>query len=1141
MKIKLKCAAATWPAVHKILLVMKLIMIIMFVALTQVSAKSYSQEITLHERNASVEKVLTLIEKQSGYHFIYDNKLEILKTKTLNINVDKQTIENVLNQCLIGLPVSYKIIQKTIALKENNEFQSKTLVVVQKIKGTVIDDKGQPLPGVSIIIKGSTTGTMADGNGDFVLNVTDEKAVLVFSFIGFATQEVLVGTKTTLKVTLLPTANALNDVVVIGYGTSSRRNLTTAISKIDPKQIQKAASSSIPDLLFGRAAGLQVTQQSAEPDGQIDLSIRGKGSPIYVVDGIVYPNSGLDPGNGDYSIVGGHRGALAGINPNDIESIEVLKDASAAIYGVTAGNGVVLITTKKGKAGRMSVSYDGSRSSSQTLPYLKPLNAQNYMSYFNQLSQDKYLADNNMTPFGTTAVSLSGYTPKFTAQQIQSAGVGTDWVGEILRNGSIDNHNLSISGGAEKVTYFFSGNYFNQVGTLKGSNLEKYTGRMNLTFKLNDFVSLNASTNGSKNTTLNPSAGNQKDLSNSQGFNALQSALAYPSYLPIRDANGDYTIFSGLSAPNPVSELAIADKTIYNTLLTNLSADFTLIPNTLTAKLLYGNNSETANRNFYIPSTVYFALTKTSKAFLGESKREKQTLEASMSYKKSFGDLQLDAVAGIGQYMTDLSGFSVQAINILDPINTDNIGSGQNPKASSNASYDKERSFFARTNFNYLDKYLLSLSLRRDGSDKFFPDKKYANFPSASIGWKLSSEPFFKRIKVIDLIKLRASYGKTGDLTGLSTSAYGGYSSGGSILPLSSGVAAGTAIVFGDGIINIPYLLTALNNPNLTWPATTTLDAGFDFGFFNSRITGSFDWYNENITNLLLVSSTSPLSQIGTAPINGAAQQRTGFDLSLNTVNIQKKDFKWNTNINITHYDYRWKERFANVGLSPYIGVTDPVNTIYTYATNGILQIGQQVPAFQPAGATKPGSPIFVDQNGDNKLDYKDVVKHSMDPNIIIGLGNTFQYKNVDLNVFFYGQAGAWGNDYAARYRDVVSFLSPISAGSDGLKNAWSTANTAGNFPGAAYNEALLGLDAASNINLIKRDFIKCRNITAGYTFTSPALKRHINSLRLYVDMQNAFVISNYKIFDPEINNAYGSTAPYPMARTFSLGVNANF
>ncbi len=331
------------------------------------------------------------------------------------------------------------------------------------------------------------------------------------------------------------------------------------MAKVEPHTIPNSANLGIPDLLFGRAAGVNITQQSSQPGGNINISIRGKGTPLIVVDGVIMPGSGLEPRNGTVEIQGVNRGILAGLNPNDIESIEFLKDTGASIYGVAAANGVMLVTTKKGKGGRMSVSYDAGRSFVSNMAYIKPLNARDYMTYFNQLQVDKFLSDKNMAPFGAVTQNLTTYKPQFTDTQIQSAGEGTDWLGQILRNGSIDNHNLSISGASDKVQYYFSGGYFNQIGTTKGSDLTRYTGRMNLTFTLSKQFRISTGINANFNDYTNPQAGGQTGGSGSQGFNALQAALAYPASTPIYDAQGKYSIF-GLTG-NPVSLLDIRDNT----------------------------------------------------------------------------------------------------------------------------------------------------------------------------------------------------------------------------------------------------------------------------------------------------------------------------------------------------------------------------------------------------------------------------------------------------------------------------------------------------------------------------------------------------------------------------------------------------
>ena len=524
---------------------------------------------------------------------------------------------------------------------------------------TQSDDNGA-IPGVIVKIKGTTTATSTDANGKYAIRASNG-TVLVFSGVGYLEKELTVASAT-LNVVMESKQNDLNEVIVIGYGTTTRQNITTSVAKIDPKKIPSSANSSVPQLLFGRAAGLQVTQASSQPGGNINISVRGKGAPLYVVDGVVFPGSGLEPSNGSaIELSGVNRGGLAGLNPNDIESIEVLKDASAAIYGVAAANGVILITTKKGKAGRMSISYDGSKSVAKNLPYLKPLNAKDYMSYFNQLNRDKYLADRNMTPFGTVSPNLTGYIQKFSDAQITDARDVTDWLGEVLRDGSVDNHNVSINGGTEKLTYFFSGQYFNQKGSMKGSDLTRYSGRVNLGFELTKWMKLNTNFNASRNSYGNPQAGWQNGGSGSQGFNALQAALAYPTYVPIYDASGKYSIF--MNTGNPISLLDITDKSKFEGLTSNISLDFTIIPNTLTAKVLYGNNNENSYRNFYVPSDVYYGQLYKSRASLGETRRENQTMEATISYKKSVKNwLNIDAMMGVGRYLAPYSGFGIEAI-----------------------------------------------------------------------------------------------------------------------------------------------------------------------------------------------------------------------------------------------------------------------------------------------------------------------------------------------------------------------------------------------------------------------------------------------------------------------------------------------
>lgn len=1003
-----------------------------------------------------------------------------------------------------------------------------------RISGKVTDaSTGEPLPGVSISIKGTTVGTVTNTDGIFEIETSGDQ-ILIFSFIGYLTEETPINGRTSINLELVPSIESLDEVVVVGYGAVSRQNLTTSISKVVPGEVPLAANNSISQLLFGRAAGLNVVQQSNEPGGLIDLSIRGRGNPLIVVDGVVYPNSGLEPDNGKVELQGVNRGGLANLNPSDIESIEVLKDASASIYGVAAADGVILITTKKGKEGKMNISYNGNRSWVKDMNYLEPLNASEYMTYFNEFAKDKYLNDRRMVPFGTTPVFLKGFSVPFSDSIIAATGEGTSWLDEILRTGSIDNHSLSIDGGSDKFAYFFSGNYFNQQGILEHSGMSRYNGRLNVSFKLNKFLKLSTNINANRNLYTNSGAGQQAGGSGSQGYGMLQAALAYDPNLPVRYSDGTYSQFQIIA--NPVSLGDVKDNTLNSAIFSTFSLDIDLIPNMLKGKLLYGNNFETANRDFFIPSTVYWAQEYKSRGSLSEDRRQNQTMEGFLTFSKKLKDfMEIDLMAGAGQYKTDYDRTIMEGDGMLDAVNTNNMGTAPNNSIFSEKTVEKTISYFGRGNFDFLDRYLVAVAFRYDGYDKFFSGNKYAFFPSVSVGWKLTNESFLRNIDAINLLKIRASIGTTGRTYG--TIAMARYESD---LNGERQVYAS----FNNGQTIYPVILqTAQDQFDLEWEKTIMSNIGLDFSLLQSRFSGSIDFFKDDNPNLIYSNApTAPLSSIQTYPVNSGHQVRKGFDIALNTINFRNQSFEWRTEINISHYKFNWVERPLYEGRQSYIGDTDPVNAIYVYETNGILQIDSIPTNYQPSAARRPGNPIFVDQDGNDSLNNNDVVMYNIDPKIIIGFGNNFKYKNLDLGIFFYGQFGAydWNNSYA--WASPTEFANSVQNGSQDIKNVWTTTNPSGTLPGIAYNESTLGLSASVDTWLEKKDFLRCRNITLGYTLDLSKLK--ISSLRFYVDAQNPFIITKYKGADPEISFVkprVSAAAPYPMTRTFSIGVNATF
>lgn len=999
------------------------------------------------------------------------------------------------------------------------------------VSGKVTDANNQPLAKVSIVVKNHpNAAAVSDDKGLFSIAAASGD-VLVFTMVGYQASEVKVGRQTNLSVSLTQTAANLSDVIIVGYGTSSRQNITTAVAKIDPKTVPQAANSSVGELLFGRAPGLNVQQSSTQPGGLINLSIRGQGAPLIVVDGVIFPNDALDPTGGQVEpgTNGVSRGALQNLNPSDIESIEVLKDASASIYGVNAANGVILITTKKGRSGAMNVTLNASHSFINNNAYLKPLNATQYETLFDTFQQDQYLGTHNMAPYGANPPSGLP-TPKYSAAQISAAGAGTNWLDQIFQKGYIDNDNLSISGGSEKVTYFFSGGFFNQQGTLKGSAMTKYTGRSNLSFNLAKWVTLNTNVTGSNNAYQNSSSGGQFDGSGPQGFGIIQAALGFPANVPVY-TNGALSTFSIIS--NPVGLLKVQDNTSYHSLDANISADFKILPSGLTGKLLFGDNYEHAVRDFFVPSSIFFYQQYLSRASLNYNDRENQTLEASLNYKKQFGDwLNMDLVAGAGQYISKFSSFTSGGTGAQDGLGTTDLAAETgNIAIASNKTVNTTHSYFGRGTFGFLDRYLLTASLRDDGYSLFYPGNKFALFPAVSVGWKINNESFLKKADAINLLKLRASIGVTGQTIG--SAAYGGYAPNGDNVYLG-----------GQEYVTISQY--AMDNPNLTWQKTINKNLGLDFGFLGNRINGTVDVFRNDITNLLSTSApTPPLAPLFTQTVNGAHQVRTGYEFSINTRNFVRRDFEWSTVLNVSHYYYRWQDRFPFAVLQAYQSRTDAVDERYYFKTKGLLKPGDKVPASQPTtgGASLPGSPVFVDRNGDGKLDANDVYKLNADPKIGLGFGNTFRYKQLDLSLFFYGQFGGHGTNYNYAWGDPVSILSASQNGTTGAFNVYSSSNAKGNRPSVNYVESAVGLLVGSDLNLVSTDFVRLRNLELGYRFTGRSVSKIFRSLRLYVDAQNLFIITKFQGGDPEVTyqSVKGGYAPYPTARTISIGLTAGF
>lgn len=1098
-------------------------------------------------KDKPVKDVLSYIEKNSEFIFFYSTKA-IDTDRKVSVNVVNKPVTSVLDHIFAGTDIRYDITDRQISLKIDNKKPKAVNAApasgTRRVTGTVIDSSNdEPLIGATVTVAGMPgAGVSTDIDGNFTIEIPTEGS-LNFSYIGFQPQRVRPGDKAHIEVKMLPDNNVLDEIVVIGYGTTTRKNLTTSIATVKTDMVQKAASSSVQSLLLGRAAGLQATVNSTQPGGDINISIRGGGNPIYVVDGVVMPNSSLEAGSGETGLPDNvKRSALAGLNPGDIESIEILKDASAAIYGIGAADGVVLITTKKGAEGRPRITYEGSYSLQKRYNYgLNRLDSREYMNLVNVFDKERYLLNNNFYPYGNIAYD-GKWTPVFSQRQIDNA-TDTDWQDYVLKTGHINNHSLTVSGGSEKIKYYLGLNYFQEDGIIRNAGMQRYSLRTNVQAQLFPFIKLTTIVNLNKNKYENALVGGDTGNQGDSASGSLYSALHYPTYLPVYDASGDYTVFGRV--PNPVATLAIRDESRQSSYYANFALDIDIIKRMLSVRMLYGYNNETGRRTSYIPKDVYFGLVKKSRGSLGYVERHYETMEGMINFQHYFWNaLDVNAVVGMGRYVDKGNGMTVSYQNANDMIKDANLAAADGPFTPSSYKYNNEkRSQFARASFILLDKYVLAATVRRDGTDKFFKSKKYAWFPSVSGAWKLSQESFMRDITWLNLLKIRGSYGVTGS------------DNLGSILYGTVGVSREDVKFSNGSVTYVPYALLGGSYDDVTWQKTTMKNAGIDFSVLNNRLSGSIDVFRNDVTNMLGYAATSLLNMYGQRPINGAHYKRTGIELSLNSENIHTRDFNWTTSLALSHYNAYWVEHMPNYDYKTYQKRSnEPMNAMYYYRTTGLINTDRSnMPESQrslPADAQKPGFPIIDDRNGDGKIDESDIYMDNLLPKLYYGFGNTFTYKGFDLDIYLYGQLGVekYNSTHAANC-SAGNLSSGISAGNptDYAFTVWnSQTNPNGTSPGVATKDVTMPGNAGIKLFYENADFLRVRNITLGYTFDSRRwkfLNGYMQSLRVYVDLQNPFTFTGFTGDDPEIqvSASHLSSSGYPQLRSYTVGAKISF
>lgn len=1157
MKLNLQneCRASYCPR-KNVIAIMRLLTTLLLTAIVTLSAQASAQKVTLSEKNASLISVIHKIRNQTGYNFFYV-KDHISSATPVDVELKDASLTEALNEVFEHQPLTYSIEGKDITIRKKAVAQpAVAAIAVNDFSGRILDEEGNPLPFVSVVIKGTQKGAITKADGSFTLNAKNGDILLVTS-IGFEPQEIVYNGQSTLNINMKKSTNSLTDVVVIGYGAVKQKELTGAVTTVKGKDLNIGATTSFQAALQGKAAGVQVMQATGQPGAGIKVQIRSNPSfanagVLYVIDGVPVndaadqPISGAKYGPSDDKGKGGvDKSPLNFINPNDIASIEFLKDASAAsIYGARAGAGVVLITTKKGSNGKPKLEYSGTYGGQQVDKMYPVYGAADYMEQRNLFKEEMWYRDNKIAPYYGTVdkSSVNPYVPIYSQVQIDSARLFNEKATDaITRSGYMQQHNISMSGGNGKTTYYASGNYFDQKGVIIGTDYKRYNGRLSLDQVVSDKIKIGANIIVSNAAANNTFTGGQNE-----NGGIVTSAIYWAPVQPLQLADGSYPVSPYYpNIPNPLSYGTVTDLTTNNRVLTSAYGEWTIIPG-LKANARFSYDNSTAKRSSYLPRTFYYGAQVNGSASIAESGAKSQLAEYTLTYNKELSPKHnISAVAGYSWQKSIWDGFNAANQGFLSDVSQYyNLGSGQaiKPQVGSNKSETVWASYFARAIYTFKGNITLQASIRRDGSSVFADNKKWGYFPGVSAGWVLSDEPFLRSVAPISFLKVRAGYGETGNS--------------------SFGAAAtrlyGTALspYFGMGNVNSGLVLTRDANPNLTWETAGELNGGIDFGFLNNRISGSFDYYSKTIRNLITFIQYPTGFIINGVYGNAGKTRSTGYEIALNTKNIiahTNGGFTWSTQLNFAHYLNYWVQRSAAAlsVLQPYeipTGKGALFNPIFGYETVGIYKGDKNAPAQMPG--MLPGGLIIKDIHGydgngsltgpDGKITAADrTYLANGDPKYNFGIGNTFSFKNFDLNIFMSGLVQKkWSPYQSGRITEgstgAFGFNAmPISS------ERWSFKNPNGDFPTSLTDGTYSQFQNEGSYWLVNASFLRCRNITLGYSLPSKVLdKQHFfSSVRLSFDVQNPFTITKYPGLDPELD----PSNLYPLVKSYLFGINVSF
>jgi TonB-dependent starch-binding outer membrane protein SusC len=1002
----------------------------------------------------------------------------------------------------------------------------------RNITGSVTDQGKEPLIGATVLVAGTSVGTVTDVNGEFSLSVPAGQTSLLVSYTGYTTLKVELTAASRYDIMLETDVVALSDIVVVGYGTASRKELTGSVAKVSGEAISRLPVTGLDQALQGQAAGVQVTSASGTPGASVSVRVRGPSSisagnqPLYVVDGIP-----INTGSYSQIGVGGQQvNALADLNPADIESIEVLKDAAAAaIYGSRASNGVVLVTTKRGKAQKTQISLNTYRGTQEVWRQIDPATGPEYVAYVQEAVRNRFGA--TTLPSAVGLRNLDGDPASYPS---------TNWFDEIFRSAPISQTDLNFSGGNERTKFFVSGSYFDQEGTVLGSGFDRYSFRMNLDNLVSDKFKIGVSSGFSRS--------NANRIQNDNNiYGVMSTALLLGSHIPVFNPDGTYGRDQNASIENPVANALEPTYNVYsNRLLTNIYGELSILEG-LNFRTSFSVDYLSLRDDRFIPATHIQAAGVNGTGEQAMSSDLNLVNENYFTYRKSFGDLNFDALVGASFQNSQYEDFFGRGQNFPGKTIRELSAASVKQTVTSSKTEWGLNSYFSRFNFNWQQKYFISASVRADGSSRFGANNRWGVFPAVSGAWRLSQENFLRDNSLISELKLKASWGIRGNQN-------------------ISNFASRALISPGANYLQRAGLAPSqLGNPNLSWEEREDIDLGLELGLFNDRVILNVEAY-QGTTNELLLSR--PL--VGASGFTGITEnigsvQNRGIDISLNTVNVETSKVTWSTNFNLSFF----KNEILALAGAPFaagfaswveegqaLGAFRGFRTVRLFQTQAEIDelnararelTGNNNAVYQST-LTRPGDIMFEDLNGDGRITADDqTILGTANPDFYGGITNNISAYGFDLSFFFQFSVG---NFVYNNTRAFSEGMNSIFGQANTISNRWTPDNqtTDVRYPRAVFQ------DPNNNRRVSDRfvedaSYLRLKNLSLGYNIPSNVMSKiGMTKGRIYVSGQNLLTFTNYSGFDPEIST-FGetNTAPgtdfltFPQARTMIVGLNLGF